>query len=1185
MSHWAASEPETARWRLSPFRVAGLYLVAGIAWMLITDNLLAWIADPSAITPLQTLKGGLFVIITGTVLFLLVRHSMATLQFSQRALRRAVRGYHMLSQCNQALVRAASEPELLQAVCRALVESGGYRLAWIGFAEQNPAKTVRPVAWAGHEAGYLEMVDISWADTERGQDPTGRAIRDGATHVIRQIATDSAYTPWHAEATKRGYVSSIALPLQTGGQVFGALNVYAAEPDAFDALEIGLLEELASDLVYGIVALRAEAQRRQAEDELRESEERFRATFEQAAVGIALVALDGRFLRVNRRFCDITGYSQDEILQRTVQDITYPADLDTDLTYVQQMLAGDIQTYTMEKRYIRRDRSLVWIDLTGSLVRDAAGTPKYLIGVVQDITDRKRTEEALQRTNYHLEMAQRVGKIGSWEWDVITDLMTWSAEMYRIFGIDPAQFPNNVPMAEFFKTIHPADLPRVRAINDQLLRQRQAIPAEYRVIQPDGSVRIVYSDNVVILDGEGRVAKVVGIAQDITERRQAEETLAAERNLLRTLIDAVPDYIYAKDRESRFLIANAFVAERMGAGSPEELLGKTDADFYPPELAARYRADELTVIQTGKPLLNVEELTIDTTGATRWLLTTKVPLRNSQGDIIGIVGNNRDITERKQIEEAEHAQRIMAEALHDIAAALSSTLNLDEVLDRILDNLERVLPYDVANIAFIEGGVARIMRCRGYDDPDLAAAVLQQRWPVADVPYLQQVVETGQVIMIHDLPVYLGLPKDTKLWIRGYIAAPIRAFGQVIGVISLDSATPGFFKAAHAGPLQAFADHAAIAIQNAQLYDALRLHAADLAQRVEERTAELRAVLDNMGEGVLYLDNQQIKYLNRAFSQLTGYGAEEVVGQSPHFYAQLIQNAIEDHARLVEAAQEIFQQGGTWRGEVKLRHKDGHLLDVGVTNSAVIAPDGQLLGNVIVVQDISERKALQAQKDRFIANASHELRTPVTTINLRLYLLRRQPEKLEEHLRILEQAVARMTTLVEGLLDLSRFERGVITLKRERVVLQTLLTDVIVTQQPQADDKQLRLESVLPAAPVVAQLDPIRITQVITNLVGNAINYTPAGGQVVVEMVVEAQEAMIRVRDTGIGIAPDLLERIFEPFFRVDQTATVRGAGLGLAISKEIVDLHGGTITVESEVGRGSVFTIRLPLNGGIPEG
>jgi PAS domain S-box-containing protein len=1162
----------------------GLYFVVGILWMIITDNLLAVVADLATITLLQTLKGGLFVAFTGIMLFLLIRRSMAILQSSQQMLQRAARGYHMLSRCNQALVRAASEPELLQAICRALVDGGGYRLAWIGFAEQDPAKPVRPVAWAGYEAGYMETVNITWADTERGQGPTGRAIRDGTTHLMRHIATDSAYAPWREEALRRGYASSIALPLQSGGQVFGALNVYATEPDAFDALEVELLEELASDLVYGIAALRAEAQRRQAEDELRESEERFRATFEQAAVGIAHVALDGRFLRVNRRFCDITDYSQDEILERSVQDITYPADLETDRAYVRQTLAGAIQTYTMEKRYIRRDRSLVWVDLTGSLVRDAAGTPKYFIGVVQDITDRKRTEEALQRTNYHLEMAQRVGKIGSWEWDVITDLVTWSAEMYRIFGLDPAQFPNNVPMAEAYKVIHPDDLPRVQATNRQILQQWQSIPIEYRVVRPDGTTRTVYSDETVLFDGEGRVAKIVGVVQDITERKQAEETLAAERNLLRTLIDAVPDYIYVKDRESRFLIANAFVAERMGAESPESLLGKSDADFYPPELAAKYRADELAVIQTGEPLLNIEEMTIDPTGATRWLLTTKVPLRNSQGDIIGIVGNNRDITERKQIAEAERKQRLMAEALHDIAAALSSTLNLDEVLDRILDNLERVLPYDTANIAFIEGGVARITRCRGYDDPDLAVAILQQRWPVADVPYLHQVVETGQAIMIHDLPVYLGLPEDTRLWTRGYIAAPIRAFGQVIGVISLNSTTPGFFKAEHTGPLQAFADHAAIAIQNAQLYDALRLHAADLARRVEERTAELRAVLDNIGEGILYLDNRQIKYLNRAFSQLTGYETAEVVGQEPRFEAQMVPNTGADHAHLGQATSEMFQQGGTWRGEVQIRHKDGHLLDVGVTNSAVIAPDGQLLGNVIVIQDISECKALQAQKDRFIANASHELRTPVTTINLRLYLLRRQPEKLEEHLRILEQAVARMTTLVEGLLDLSRFERGVITLKREQVVLQTLLTDVIAAQQPQADDKQLRLECVLPAEPVVALLDPIRITQVISNLVGNAINYTPSGGQVVVEMAVEAQEAVIRVRDTGIGIAPDMLERIFEPFFRVDQTATVRGAGLGLAISKEIVDLHGGTITVESEVGRGSIFTVRLPLNGGAPE-
>jgi nitrate/nitrite-specific signal transduction histidine kinase len=170
------------------------------------------------------------------------------LQKTNRALR-------TLSECNQALVRATDEPELLNAICRTLVEAGGYRLAWVGFAEQDEAQTVRPVAQAGYEADYLETVNITWADSERGRGPTGTAIRTGQPVVARDILTDPAFAPWREQALKRGYASSITLPLLANGQTLGALTIHAAEPDAFQAEEVKLLTELANDLAYGIETL------------------------------------------------------------------------------------------------------------------------------------------------------------------------------------------------------------------------------------------------------------------------------------------------------------------------------------------------------------------------------------------------------------------------------------------------------------------------------------------------------------------------------------------------------------------------------------------------------------------------------------------------------------------------------------------------------------------------------------------------------------------------------------------------------------------------------------------------------------------------------------------------------------------------------------------------------------------
>jgi PAS domain S-box-containing protein len=177
---------------------------------------------------------------------------------NQRSLNRALR---MMWGCSRALLAAKDESKLLSEVCRIAVEVGGYRLAWGGFAEDDPGKTVRPVAQFGFEDGYLRTLSVTWGDDSRGQGPTGRAIRTAAPVVARDILTDPSFTPWRTEALSRGYCSNAAFPLGAGGRPLGALTIYATEPGAFTEEEVRLLAELADTLAYGIRSLRAEAAR------------------------------------------------------------------------------------------------------------------------------------------------------------------------------------------------------------------------------------------------------------------------------------------------------------------------------------------------------------------------------------------------------------------------------------------------------------------------------------------------------------------------------------------------------------------------------------------------------------------------------------------------------------------------------------------------------------------------------------------------------------------------------------------------------------------------------------------------------------------------------------------------------------------------------------------------------------
>ena len=176
---------------------------------------------------------------------------------AEETLARLVREHRAVSMCHQTLMRAVDEQTLLDDICRIVCEEAGYRMAWVGFAEHDEAKSVRPVASTGFDDGYLDFLKITWADTDWGRGPVGTAIRTGRTVCLQNYATDPATIPWRAEALQRGYLSSIALPIKDeSGVVFGTLSMYAPEPNAFTAEEVRLLEELAGDLAFGIVVLR-----------------------------------------------------------------------------------------------------------------------------------------------------------------------------------------------------------------------------------------------------------------------------------------------------------------------------------------------------------------------------------------------------------------------------------------------------------------------------------------------------------------------------------------------------------------------------------------------------------------------------------------------------------------------------------------------------------------------------------------------------------------------------------------------------------------------------------------------------------------------------------------------------------------------------------------------------------------
>jgi PAS domain S-box-containing protein len=278
------------------------------------------------------------------------------------------------------------------------VETGGYRMAWVGLAEDDPAKTVRPVAWAGAEDGYIALARISWADTERGRGPTGIAIRTGVPCPVQTILNDPRFEPWRADAAMHRFASVCALPLVANGKTFGAITIYSSQSDAFDTTETGLLRELSENLAFGVAALRTRCEREQAERLRLEAEGLYRTVFQTSPDGIALFDLAGRITFVSPKALEVIGAAAIEsVTGRPLIDFIAPEDHSRVRAAFERVLN---EQYLSSSEYIvRRPNGTSFVgEFNAALLRDAEGRPKGVLAIMRDTTERRRAEEAL-RTN------------------------------------------------------------------------------------------------------------------------------------------------------------------------------------------------------------------------------------------------------------------------------------------------------------------------------------------------------------------------------------------------------------------------------------------------------------------------------------------------------------------------------------------------------------------------------------------------------------------------------------------------------------------------------------------------------------------------------------------------------------------------------------------------------------------
>jgi len=315
-------------------------------------------------------------------------------KLAEVALNRAHRALSVLSECNQAMLHAGNEMQLLNDICRIIVETGNYRMAWVGYAEQDENKSVRPVAHWGIEQGYTESANITWADEERGRGPVGTAIRTGQSYVAKDIQNDPNFTLWQKAALERGYTSSVAIPLIKDDRAFGALMIYAPEPEAFDMEEMQLLEKLAGNLAYGIIALRTEKA-------LQRNEEHLRFLYEENPTMYFTVAPDSTILSVNEFGASELGYAVKELLGKPVLNIFPEGQRETAQKHLLLCLKNFGQLHEWEIQKVRKNGKELWVRETARAVGTPEGKTAVLI-VCRDVSKRRQVEEKLKRSQEQL---------------------------------------------------------------------------------------------------------------------------------------------------------------------------------------------------------------------------------------------------------------------------------------------------------------------------------------------------------------------------------------------------------------------------------------------------------------------------------------------------------------------------------------------------------------------------------------------------------------------------------------------------------------------------------------------------------------------------------------------------------------------------------------------------------------
>lgn len=912
---------------------------------------------------------------------------------------------------------------------------------------------------------------------------------------------------------------------------------------------------------------------------------------------------------------------QSEIASRA-EELGIAPGLEVFLTVARQ---GIVETRAWT--YVRKDGTHLPVSLTVAALRDVKGDVIGFVGIARDITEQTRTNEELSRLSHLQESILNSAGEGIYGLDRTGRAAFVNPAAARMLGYEieeligtslhdlvhhtkPDGSPYHRDECPIFGALRDG---AVHHVNGEVLWRKDgtSFPVEY-VSTP--------------IRERGRIGGAVVIFRDITERKRAEEEHArllrqaeeAEERF-RSLLECAPDAIVISNHDGRIVLVNRQTEEMFGY-SRDEVLGQLVEMLVPARFRAAhvaYRADYWTAprtrpMGTGLDLYGLRkdgtefpvEISLSPSVTASGLLTTSI--------IRDVTDRKRAEEEREQLLAREQASRAAAEDarrrvefLSEASKLLAGSLDYQTTLA----NVARLAVPTLADACFVdllEDGTPRQVAI-AHADPEREVLLdqIRRRHPVDPTASygIAQVLRSGrsEIAPITDDVLIASAAGDVEyldllrqLGFTSYLTVPLQARGHTLGTISFLLAKPD----RHYGPddlalAEDLAGRCALAVDNARLYrETQRALEREQAARAEAEklAAERATILGKITDGVVIADpSGRVIYLNDAARQLLQIAspneARDRIANFDHPFVGLLSRdghpLSEDELPIVRAA----LHGETIIGsEMQIRRADGKETIMEGSATPVVAENGLRLGAVMTLHDVTAQRDLERQKDEFLANVSHDLRTPLTAIkaSIGVVLANEQPgtpEPLHRMFVNIQLEADRMAALVSDLLELTRLQAKRVQFRPHHCDLRDLVLRSAREIEPLTQARRQQLRVSLPSKPVPAMVDVDRLERALLNVLSNAQKYGRSEGNIALSLEVRSDEAVFTVTDDGPGIPEEEQKHIFERFYRSETEAVRRhqGSGLGLPIARAMVELHGGRIWVESQPGEGAKFRIALP--------